>query len=78
MCLGGPLQSILLARWELVEEEGQGEVEKHFQESLEVRPEEIKKPHRALRCDRSTPRTSDPCPFSLLLSLDVGAESSCS
>ena len=61
-----------------MEEEGQGEVEKRCQESLEVRPEEIKKLHRALRCNRSTPRTSDPCPFGLLLSLDVGAESPCS
>ena len=47
-------------------EEGQGEAEKLFRESLKVRPEEIKKLHGELQCDRSSPRTSDPCNFLLV------------
>ena len=61
MCLGGPLQSILLVRWELVAEEGQGEAEKIFRESLEVRPEEIKQLHRvAMRWELAQDRRSLP------------------
>lgn len=47
MCLGGPLQSILQVRWEVVEEK-QGKAEKLSQESSEVRLEKTKKLHREL------------------------------
>ena len=59
-------------------EEGQGEAEKLFQESLEERPEEIKQLHS---CDAMGARPGQVLPAlssCYHLCLDVGAESPCS